>query len=39
MLPHQGYWQAENAKMRRISFSLTLNPLQNHVLANLQDHG
>jgi hypothetical protein len=39
MLPHRGCWQAEKAKMRRVSFSLTLNPLQNHGLTNLQDHG
>src|SRR5215469_10174714 len=39
MLPHQGYWQAENAKMRRISFPSRSTLYKNHVLANLQDHG
>ncbi len=39
MLPHGGYCRAENAKMRRASFSLKLNSLQNHGLTNLQNHG
>ncbi len=39
MLPHKNLSRPENKKCTDLTFPIKLNPLQNHGLTNLQNHG